>query len=153
VHVASAEPQCDDINLWVDTVNTRISLLRYLEGNFNQATLNRGGREVIGFICDPDQTLLKIVDKVADVHMALTHFKEPLQHRKGLCLTFNNIAMSDNDLEVVCDIVETNDTCKALCFRQNLISAQGAIRLAKALKKTNRSHPWNLITTRSKTRD
>lgn len=135
VHLASTEPQIDDINLWVDTVNTRISLLRYLEGNFNQATLNRGGREVIGFICDPEQTLLKIVDKVADVHIALTHFKEPLQHRKGLCLTFNNIAMSDNDLEVVCDIVETNDTCKALCFRQNLISAQGAIRLAKALKK------------------
>jgi len=131
----TAEPQCDDVNLWVDTVNTRISLLRYLEGNFNQATLNRGGREVIGFICDPDQTLLKIVDKVADVHLALTHFKEPLQHRKGLCLTFNNIAMSDNDLEVVCDIVETNDACQALCFRQNLISAQGAIRLAKALKK------------------
>jgi Ran GTPase-activating protein (RanGAP) involved in mRNA processing and transport len=43
--------------------------------------------------------------------------------------------MSDNDLEVVCDIVETNDTCKALCFRQNLITAQGAVRLAKALKK------------------
>lgn len=138
VHVPAAGEEgahSDDINLWVDTVNTRISLLRYLEGNFNQATLNRGGREVIGFICDPDQTLLKIVDKVADVHMALTHFKEPLQHRKGLCLTFNNIAMSDNDLEVVCDILETNDTCKALCFRQNLISAQGAIRLAKALKK------------------
>lgn len=132
---AEESVHCDDINLWVDTVNTRISLLRYLEGNFNQATLNRGGREVIGFICDPDQTLLKIVDKVADVHMALTHFKEPLQHRKGLCLTFNNIAMSDNDLEVVCDIVESNDTCKSLCFRQNLISAQGAIRLAKALKK------------------
>jgi Ran GTPase-activating protein (RanGAP) involved in mRNA processing and transport len=75
------------------------------------------------------------VDKVADVHMALTHFKEPLQHRKGLCLTFNNIALSDNDLEVICDIVESNDTCKALCFRQNLISAQGAARLAKALKK------------------
>lgn len=136
VHVPGAETvNVDDINLWVDTVNTRISLLRYLEGNFNQATLNRGGREVIGFICDPDQTLLKIVDKVADVHLALTHFKEPLQHRKGLCLTFNNIAMSDNDLEVVCDIVESNDTCKALCFRQNLISTQGAIRLAKALKK------------------
>jgi len=136
-HVPGAEtvPHIDDVNQWIDTINTRISLCRYLESNFNQATLNRGGREIIGFICDPDQTLLKIVDKVADVYAALTHFKEPLQHRKGLCLTFNNIAMSDADLEVVCDIVETNDTVKALCFQQNLISAQGAIRLAKALKK------------------
>lgn len=131
----TAKEHSEDIHMWVDTLNTRISLLRYLEGNFNQQALNRGGREIIGFICDPTAVELKIENKVADLHAGLTHFKEPLLHRKGLNFSFTNIAMSDSDVEVLCEIIEANDTVEKVSLQQNLITVVGAKRLALALKK------------------
>lgn len=56
--------------------------------------------------------------------MALTHFKEPLSHRKGLSFTFTNVAMSDADVDVLAEIIEANDSVVSVSLCQNLITAK-----------------------------
>jgi hypothetical protein len=131
---AAGDEKIEDISKWVSTINTRISLIRYLEG-VDQQGLSRGGREIIGFICDPSQSEIRIENKVADLHTILTHFKEPLSHRKGVNFILTNCAVSNADVDILCDIIESNDTVQVVNLQQNLITANGATRLATALKK------------------
>lgn len=134
----TAKEGAQDLTNWVNTVNTRISLLRYLEGNFNPHSLNRGGREFIAFICNPLELELRICNKhVGDgaLSQALNHFKEPLSHRKGISFVFNNVGLVDTDMETLCEIIENNNTVRSLSMRQNVIGPLGATRIATALKK------------------
>jgi Ran GTPase-activating protein (RanGAP) involved in mRNA processing and transport len=48
---------------------------------------------------------------------------------------FTNIAMSNADVDILCEIIEANDTVQVVSLQQNLITANGGKRLAMALKK------------------
>eukprot|EP00462_Mataza_sp_D1_P021880 CAMPEP_0175141880 /NCGR_PEP_ID=MMETSP0087-20121206/12398_1 /TAXON_ID=136419 /ORGANISM="Unknown Unknown, Strain D1" /LENGTH=920 /DNA_ID=CAMNT_0016425439 /DNA_START=235 /DNA_END=2997 /DNA_ORIENTATION=+ len=134
----------EDLITWVSTLNTRISLVRYLADNFSHHTLDRGGREIVAFITDFDASELKIENKVTDIHAGLSHFKEPLSNRKGLDINLCNIAMTDADLEPLCEIIEENQSIRKISLEQNMFSEAGMKRLAQSLKKNKNVVSVNL---------
>lgn len=127
-----------DLFEWIEEINRRIAIINYLRDMFENNTHTRACREIVEFITDVSKPVLRVENRVTDLHDALRHFKETLIMRKGLSIKAINVALGDPVAEIVAEVVARNNTVAEIDLSRNFLTAKGVGPFSAALRR-NRS--------------
>ena len=124
----------DALTAWVDALNLRISLLSLLAYDQHAQLMARGGREVLTFLCSLSSSTLLIENKLVEVGVLLSYFKEPLIHRRNFSIVLRNVAMDDAGARGLSELLMLNHHIQHVDVSANVITDTGASYLATSLE-------------------
>ena len=127
-------------------INDRIAIATYLNETRNEPQSSRC-MEMVDFIADSSRTTLLVQDRACNLQHGLMHFCRQLTLRENLFkIVLDNVALTDECMDVLASILVHNASVRQLIIARNLITSNGAKKLAEALELlTDSSHSIELI--------